>query len=308
MANRRLFIWEILARDGGVISFNTCPDELFGVLRRMAEVGDLTSVLPGIFAATDRADDPLVRVRAAQLRDPDVVFTELTAAHLLWQLPHRGPVTATGRLRSNRPGFRFSRRPIDPDWVTTRRGFRCTTRELTAVDLIPECGGEFVDRVLRESFGRGRQALQLMWQAVESSPDRPGNALRRKVLRSSRDRPWSEAERLVHQQLRDAGITGWRTNHEVRTSNGRVYFLDVAFPEEGIDLEVEGYSVHGGPAAHYNDCGRQNDLVLDGWRPLRVTWQMIQENSWLLWLRRALSAPSWPMAPADKGKRRAPSA
>lgn len=304
MTDKKMYVREILHRDGGLISYRTCPHELFGVLRRMAASGELTTVLPGIFAATERAEDVLIRMRAAQVRDPDVVFTHLTAANLLWQVPLRGPVSAIGRLRSDRPGFEFSRAVVDPEWITSRRGFRCTTPELTAVDLVPSHGGEFVDRVLREAYGRGGEALRLMWRAVEAHPDRPGNVRRREILHNSRDQPWSEAERLVHQQLREAGIAGWRTNYEVRTSSGRTYCLDIAFPEHGIDLEVEGFAVHGTRAAHRNDCVRQNDLVLDGWRPLRVTWQLIQDRGWLLWLERALSAPSWPMAPADKAKRR----
>ena len=43
--------------------------------------------------------------------------------------------------------------------------------------------------------------------SLEAHPGRRGNADRREVLRDSRDRPWSEADRKAHCLLRDAGLT-----------------------------------------------------------------------------------------------------
>ncbi|MDO5500263.1 MAG: hypothetical protein Q4F67_11370 [Propionibacteriaceae bacterium] len=243
MRATRLDVYELLNNQGGVIS-HECPWELNSLLRRMAAAGELTSILPGIFAASSRADDLAIRMRAAKLRDPDVVFTGLTAAHLLWGVVHRGPVCATGRTWSDRPGFRFTEASVDPDWVTDTGEFRCMSAPLAAVDLIPERGGEFVDHLLRVSKDRGSQVLQRMWDAVAAHPNRPGNAQRRRVLRDSRDRPWSAAERTVHSQLRAAGIKGWRANYCIETSAGRVYFLDVVLPADRLVLEVDGYEYH----------------------------------------------------------------
>ncbi len=242
-------------------------------------------------------------MRAAVLRDPGVVFTGMTAAHLLWQVPINGPIHATGRLSSNRPLFRFSEGKIDPDWVTDRSGFRCTNPALTAVDLIPTQGARYVDRVLRDSFERGAESLGQMWKALEAHPHRPGNASRFRILADSRDLPWSEAERRAHQQLRDAGIEGWQTNYEVIASSGRQMFLDIAFPQLRIVVEVDGFGSHSEPIAFHRDRARQNDLVVDGWTVLRVTWPMIEEDAWLHWLKSAISAAERPWALAHKGKR-----
>ncbi|WP_425310267.1 hypothetical protein AADG42_16490 [Ammonicoccus fulvus] len=295
-------VWNILHQQQGVISYNSCPHELFGVLRRMAQAGDLASVLPGIFAPADQVAEPLTRMRAAALRDPNVVFTDLTAAHLLWDVPIQGPISASGRLSSNRPRFRFSERAVDPAWVIERGGFRCTNHALTAVDLIPTEGGTYVDRVLRDAFSEGALALEQMWAAFEAHPHRPGNIARTQILSDSRDRPWSEAERRVHRQLREAHIEGWKTNYEVVATSGRRMFIDVALPELEIALEVDGFGAHSAPDVFHTDRARQNDLVVDLWTVLRVTWDMIESESWLHWLETAISAREWPWQPAHKAK------
>lgn len=218
-----------------------------------------------------------------------MVFTGLSAAHLLWDIRHQGPVSATGRTWSKRPGFRFSEAAFDPVWVTDRGGLRCTSEPLTAVDLIPEHGGRFIDHLLRRSPGHGLQVLQSMKDALAAHPNRPGNPERRRLLHDSRDEPWSEAERQVHGQLRAAGLKGWRANHAVQTTKGRVYFLDIAFPHERLVIEVDGFEFHSDRESFERDRERQNDLVADGWTVLRLTWAMIQEGAWLDCLFRAFN-------------------
>ncbi|MDO5682256.1 MAG: hypothetical protein Q4G46_05445 [Propionibacteriaceae bacterium] len=303
MKPAKLDVWTILYNQHGLISYDTCPPELFGVMRRMAAAGELGSVLPGIFAPTDRVDDPFIRMRAATLRDPDVVFTDLTAAHLLWQAPSPASISAIGRLSGDRPGYAFSTRFVDPQWVVGSRGFRCTHPALTAVDLIPREGGRYVDRFLRDARTEGATALRMMWQAFHAHPHRPGNVVRQQILSDSRDRPWSEAERLAHQQLREAGIEGWKTNYAAMASSGRLMFLDVAIPRLKIALEIDGYGSHSSPEAFHTDRIRQNDLMVDGWLVLRVTWSMLENRSWLHWLETAISARDWPWVPAHKAKR-----
>lgn len=242
-------------------------------------------------------------MRAARLRDPAVVFTGLSAAHLLWDVRHTGPVCATGRTWSHRPGFRFAEAAFEPDWITERHGLRCTSEPLTAVDLIPDRGGHFVDHLLRLSPGRGWQVLHSMRDAVAAHPNRPGNPARRRLLHESRDEPWSEAERQVHGQLRAAGLKGWRANYGVETSTGYVYFLDIAFPDDLLVIEVDGYEFHSSRDAFERDRVRQNDLAADGWTVLRLTWAMIQDGTWIAWILRARTTARRDVSRSDEAKR-----
>lgn len=218
---------------------------------------------------------------ALQARDPDTVYTGLAAVKLLLDPQLKPPVlTATGRLATPIPGFRLTQRVIKPEWIEEVHGLRCTSLALTAVDLIPDHGGDYVDRVLRAAGTNGRRALDLMWQAFAAHPDRPGNNLRRSVLEESRDLPWSAAERLAHAALRDAGIRGWHSNYAVSIGSN-TYFIDIAFPAQRLAVEIDGREFHSDRAQFEKDRRRQNALVSAGWTVLRFTWAMIQESSWL---------------------------
>ena len=93
----------------------------------------------------------------------------------------------------------------------------------------------------------------------------------------SRDEPWSEAEREAHRLLRAAGIRGWRTNLPVALGPA-CYYLDIAFPERRLALEIDGRAFHSDRVSFERDRSRQNDLVLAGWTVLRFTWRMIAEH------------------------------
>lgn len=254
-----------------VIAIRRLP-YLPGVLRAGIRNQELVAVLPGIYARATSADEPLVRMAALHARDPDTVFTGLSAAALIWDLAMLPrTVTATGRTRATFRGYRLSQRTIDPGWIIHRGILRCTAPELTAVDLIPDVGARFVDQVLRDAGGKGHVALKRMRQALADHPYRSGNNERRSVLTESRDIPWSEAERRGHRLLRQSGITGWTTNLRVSAGNS-IYYIDIAFPELMLAIEIDGYEHHSSRTAFEHDRRKHNDLVRSGWTVLHFTW------------------------------------
>ncbi|TDO88098.1 endonuclease domain-containing protein [Enemella evansiae] len=253
--------------------------ELAGVLRCAVRTGDMVNVLPGVFVPGAADLTHQVRALAATRYAPSAVLTGRSAAALLgWPRLEPNVITmATPTELRDQPGFSFTRDRIDPEWITTIDGIRCTNKFLTAVDLIPELGGELVDDVLREHPRRGAWALAQLWQAFGDHPNRPGNNARREILTDSRDRPWSEAERMAHRALREAGITGWCTNFELRI-DGRTFFLDLAFPELRLAIEINGFEWHSRREAFEKDHQRRNEVNLDGWLVLEFTWRMVTDD------------------------------
>jgi very-short-patch-repair endonuclease len=67
--------------------------------------------------------------------------------------------------------------------------------------------------------------------------------------------------------LREAGITGWRTNYPVGG-----YKVDVAFPRQKVAIEVDGWAHHSDSGDFHHDRVRQNNISLLGWQVLRFTW------------------------------------
>lgn len=280
----------------GIIAVADTDPAMNAALYRAVARGELVSVLPGILARLDSADHARIRMLALHRRDPNVVFTGLTAAALLWN-PDALPsvVEASSALRVRSPGFLLSTWRPDPDWISDVGAFRCTNPELTAIDLIPRRGGEFVDFVIRRSGPAGQEALNRMWAALRAHPQRPGNVERARLLEDSRGLPWSEVERLAHRQLRELGIVGWVANGSVPTRDA-VYAVDLLFAKHNLIVEIDGFEFHSSRTTFERDRSRQNALVEAGWRVLRFTWAMVDSGEWIPVLQRCLGESASPTA------------
>jgi len=82
----------------------------------------------------------------------------------------------------------------------------------------------------------------------------------------------SELESTVLRVLVDAGLPPPVRQFRV-VIHGHVYFLDLAYPEPKLAIEVDGYDFHRGREVFDRDRSRQNDLVGAGWTVLRFTSQ-----------------------------------
>jgi len=78
----------------------------------------------------------------------------------------------------------------------------------------------------------------------------------------------SEAERLFLRILRDAGLALPVANVRVVDAAGRVRYLDFAYADLRIMIEIDVHPDHGRTLGRNADGARQNDLV-PAWHPLR---------------------------------------
>ena len=154
----------------------------------------------------------------------------------------------------------MEQRLIPVQLLTRREGVLCTVPELTVLDLIPELGADAIQEALR----RSACTLAQMKHALSLTPRRRGNKLRRELLAQSADSPWSALELSAHQVLREAGITGWRSNLRV-VVGGRTYYVDAGFREQKIALEFDGYAFHSSQEAFHADRVRDIALIKAGW-------------------------------------------
>ncbi|WP_051215361.1 endonuclease domain-containing protein [Granulicoccus phenolivorans] len=269
-------------------------------IRALQRKGGLIRLLPGIYS-----DELSARalIRATALKDPDAIVLGLGARWLGWR-EQEPPIrlTVASRHRFGSDHITAVRRVIPLDF-TAEATLRFTTPAYTAVDLIPALGGAVVDEVLLHSGEhRAEQALAQMWTALAAMPGRTGNPERRQILRDSRDRPWSEAERMLHQMLRRAGITGWRTN--VRVSKAG-WVVDLIFPQHRIAIEFDGWEFHRSHRAFIDDRTKSNDLQTEGWMVIRLAWEHLEDRA-LPWIRHALAlrrgVPILPPDLAAEGK------
>lgn len=72
--------------------------------------------------------------------------------------------------------------------------------------------------------------------------------------------------------LRDARITGWRTNQSVAG-----YEVDFVFRVPRLAIEVDGFAFHSDPTVFQRDRTKQNAIALAGYQVLRFTWLDLTE-------------------------------
>ena len=109
--------------------------------------------------------------------------------------------------------------------------------------------------------------LRDLWRAHLRNKGSYGSPASRRLLQAASDGARSAAERLLVKLLREAGITGWRTNYPVGG-----YKVDVGFPASKVALEADGWAFHSDQEDFQIDRERQNAITVLGWQVLRFTW------------------------------------
>lgn len=252
-------------------------DEIRGLVRRR----DLIALLPGVYSARPVPASQLQRSWAGVLWSGGVLSHRSAAA--MWNLPVAAPLDVHLSLPHRRhreipPGVRMHRIVRDVDATTTLDGLQLTDRRTTIVDLLR------TER-LGSAIALADRALQQGWivegdliVAVIAGRCRPGNAQLRQVIDRLEPGAEAESERILHDLLRRAGLTGWVPQYQVRVPGG-IAVVDIAFPAERLAIEVDGRRYHDELSGRFeSDRTRQNELQAQGWLVLRFTWRMLMDE------------------------------
>ncbi|SDT03517.1 endonuclease domain-containing protein [Microlunatus soli] len=283
-------IEEAIRAGGGVVRRRDHP-QLIHQLDRLRGSGRLVSLLPGHLCRPEQEKDWNVRVLAGlSWAGPDASLTRYAAARLTFW-----PECINDQISLVRPGgcprpqknWPVMRARVPPEFLARAGGVPKTCPAYTAVELIPDVGGDVIDRALRSRMA----SLQEMWDAFATMPQRAGNNERRRLLQDSRDRPWSELERAGHRLFRKHHLTGWTTNSPVSTRT-RSWSVDVLFRRQRVIVEFDGYDFHSDHDAFELDRRRRNELELAGYLVLNFTWAHVRDDpAWVIgWIRLALEA------------------
>ncbi len=229
----------------------------------------------GVYVANDRPFSDAARIRAAVWGyGSRATASGLAAAwwHQVTKYPPQlvevtVPLTGHGRRHD---GTTLRRRDLDPHDVVERNGLRVTALPLTVVEAAVRRGGGA--NVMDVALQRHVELTQL-WRAHMRNKGRHGSPAARRLLHAARDGTRSVAERLLVRLLRQAGFTGWKTNHPVGG-----YQVDVVFVVEKVAIEADGWAFHSDPDTFGRDRKRQNAIALLGYQVLRFTWLDLTEH------------------------------
>ncbi len=207
---------------------------------------------------------------------PHAVLSHWTAAWV-FELCRRGgrviEVVITQGLAGKRAGIRAHRASSLPGCdVVERHGLRVTTPARSLLDLAASASLAELERLTEEAQVRRLASTGELLAVVERGAGRPGVRKLREVVLSL-DEPLftrSEAERRLKALCRSAALPMPRMN--VKRAGWEV---DAVWDAQRLVVEVDGYRYHSPKPQFERDRRKDADLMLAGYRVLRITWHRL---------------------------------
>jgi very-short-patch-repair endonuclease len=210
------------------------------------------------------------RARAAVMAcGPGAVLSHCSAAELFGLLCETAGdvhVTVVGRNPGIEPGIRLHRpRTLARVDVTNAGGIAVTTIARTICDLAATESVEDVEHAFQEALYRRTVTPNALAAVLDREPRRKGAP----VIRALTENPSmtrSERERALLRLLAKAQLPKPLTNIRLHG-----YRVDAYWPAYGLVLEFDGWQAHGHRRAFDGDRKRDQIMLANGLRSMRVT-------------------------------------
>ncbi len=276
-----MLLTQALVRGGGLVVRGEIDHHLIDDAVR---AGRLVRVLPRVYADVAIADDPLTLRRAALKSVPLGGLSHGTALDA-YGLPVASPLpihvtTAAAVHHIHQRTLRVHR----------REGFRPSAPFCVLRDGVPVVQ---LDQALVESWplwtGPEQRAPAIaavrerMTTAVRLRTKVPPNLRGRRELLALLDQLagglhselelWGHAHVFDHPSLPPA-----RTQHPLRVG-GRTFYLDRAYLDEMVAVELDGRAYHSAPDARERDIRRDADVARTGWLTLRFSHARLTQQA-----------------------------
>jgi hypothetical protein len=167
---------------------------------------------------------------------------------------------------------------IEKGDIVTRGDMRTTSPLRTVIDLSGTLCDKDLGLVVDDFVRRKQMTLDDLRERTNRTLPAPGRSVGRlrRVLGArlpGYDPGESELEGRIARLIGRAGLPQPTQQHRVQLGRDR-YRIDFAWPEHKVYLEGNGFGFHSLSSDLDRDARRQNRLVLDGWRPIEITWRM----------------------------------
>jgi very-short-patch-repair endonuclease len=256
-------------------------------VRRWVASGRLLRPLPHVVVLPECADVWRTRALAAVL-STDGVLSHASALSV-WQLMDeidRVHVSIDARRRAPARARQLTVHRVTELSGTRVDGLPVTPPARTLVDVWGQAHAgrrqprfRSVARAAVISAVRSRRVtVAMVRRELGRRPELPGRATLSALLVLVDGGSHSELEiwGLVH-VLDVPGLPECRRQHEVLLPHGRA-FLDAAWPEVMLAVELDGAAFHGSPEARERDLRRDAALAALGWLVLRFSYQRLTRD------------------------------
>ena len=163
---------------------------------------------------------------------------------------------------------------LPEDEVTTERGIPVTTPARTLFDLAAVLREDQLEHAFNEAEVRRLTSPVSLDALLERYPGRRGTAAIKRVLDKHKGygetATRSELERRFLTLLDEHGLPRPKVNR--LSDHGE---LDARWPEQRLVVECDGFAAHGTREAFERDRARDRELVVAGWRVVRITWRQL---------------------------------
>ncbi|MEJ2861333.1 type IV toxin-antitoxin system AbiEi family antitoxin domain-containing protein [Actinomycetospora flava] len=291
----------LVRRQSGVVSLDQAAAagvSRQSVARKVAEKAWFP-VGPRVYQVGEHEETPRSRIVGALLSlGPDATLVGPSAAWW-WGLrddPPARPTVAVPPERRPRPrdDVDVLRRRIADAERTRVSGIAVTTRALTVLDAAAALGLDEGARVADRALQRGAVTVDSLRAAHRRTSGRRGAPVGAELIALADDGARSWAERELHRRMVAGGLTGWRANTGIALPGFGRAVADVAFEEQKVIVEVDGWAFHRDLRAFLRDGPRQSALAAAGWVVLRTHWYELRgaPEAFLDRLRRTLRTRS----------------
>jgi very-short-patch-repair endonuclease len=241
-----------------------------GALAHRVKVGAMQRLHTGVYLIGPAPPTPMAKARAAALAvGADAVVSHLSAACLFGLLPqHAGDVdiTVAGRNPGRRQGVRRHRvKSLPRHHVTNVNRIRVTSIARTICDLASTESAHATEQAFQEALYREIVSDRALKAVLDREPRRRGAPIIRALLNNP-SLTRSERERRILKLISDAQLPRPLTNVPL---NG--YKADVFWPQYNLIVEFDGWQAHGHRHAFENNRKRDQIMLANGLRTLRVT-------------------------------------
>jgi very-short-patch-repair endonuclease len=267
-----VLVERIVQRQAGVIGLRQAVQAGMSArtVRRRVVSGAWRELLPMVYLVSGHRRTDEARVRAASLwaGGSPAAVSGLAAAYwhgMLDGAPALVEITLPRAThRTAPPGVVVRRSDLHAADLVEHRGLLVTAAPLAALEAaiaLPD-GSAFLDRALQKHV-----AFSDVHDCHCRNLGRRGWKQASRLVTAAADRADSAAERVLKGLLRDDGISGWVLGHRFGP-----HLIDVAFPEQRVAIEVDGWAWHVDVDRFRADRRKGNALTRAGWTVLRFTW------------------------------------
>jgi len=275
----RLALGHLAASQRGL--FSVAQASAIGIsnlqLLRAESSGALRRVRRGVYAMAGTALSPWEQIVAAALAaGPDAVVSHASAAAV-----HRFEYGSLGTLELTLPRQGYSRPPgvtvhrstdLAAEDIVERNGVLVTSAPRTLVDLAGRLGPALTEKLLDEGLIERRWTVEQLQDCLNRARQNvPGRDKLRELLALRAEEPNADSalETRVFRALQP--LLPFEL-HFSTVLGGRVYVIDVAWPEDKVAAEVVGRAHRVASRSAFDRERRKlNELTAFGWKVAHLT-------------------------------------